>query len=329
MTYQSVVTGAAGFIGSHLCERLLAEGHQVTGIDSFTDYYDPALKWRNLTTALAHPNFRLIQADLLDLDCAELLRDVDYLFHQAAQAGVRASWGANFHHYSHNNIDATQVLLEAARTSRQLRRFVFASTSSIYGDAETFPTAETVAPRPVSPYGITKLAAERLGQLYWENFGVPFVALRYFSVYGPRQRPDMGFHKFIRSILAGREIEVYGDGQQTRDFTYVLDIVEANLLAALATGPVGGEVINVGGGNRVVLSEVLDLLGSLTGLPVYRRQQNCQAGDARHTAADITKAQKLLGFAPRYDLALGLAHQIASLKPAGELVRVASLVGAA
>jgi nucleoside-diphosphate-sugar epimerase len=314
MTFISVVTGCAGFIGSHLCERLLAENHRVIGVDCFTDYYDTQIKWHNLERSLAHPNFELIQADLNKLDCAKLLHTADYLFHQAAQAGVRSSWGQSFHQYTRCNIDATQNLLEAARHAPSLRRFVFASTSSVYGDAETFPTSEALAPRPVSPYGITKLAAERLGQLYQANFGVPFVALRYFSVYGPRQRPDMGFHKFINAILAGKKIDVYGDGCQTRDFTYVSDIVEANLKAATTPKSVEGEVINIGGGERAVLNDVLALLGELSGCSVRRNVLQQQAGDARHTAADITKAQGLLDYYPCVNLAQGLTQQIASLR---------------
>jgi nucleoside-diphosphate-sugar epimerase len=314
MTLLSVVTGCAGFIGSHLCERLLASNHQVIGVDCFTDYYDTKIKWHNLDYCLAHPNFELLQANLNDLDCVQLLHRTDYVFHQAAQAGVRASWGQSFHQYTRCNIDATQNLLEAARKAPSLRRFVYASTSSVYGNAERYPTSEMIAPHPVSPYGITKLAAERLGQLYQANYGVPFVALRYFSVYGPRQRPDMGFHKFIQAILAGKKIDVYGDGCQTRDFTYVSDIVEANLKAATTSNNVEGEVINIGGGERAVLNDVLALLGELSGCSVRRNVLPQQAGDARHTAADITKAQRLLDYSPRIHLAQGLAQQIVSLR---------------
>jgi len=311
MTLTSVVTGCAGFVGSHLTERLLAEGHRVIGVDCFTDYYSREVKLSNLAAALQHPNFRLIEADILALDWTALLPGVTFLFHQAAQAGVRASWGLSFGHYTRHNIDATQVLLEAARSTPGLRRFVFASTSSVYGDAETYPTPETLAPRPVSPYGITKLAAERLGQLYWRNFGVPFVALRYFTVYGPRQRPDMGFHKFIRAALDRRPLEIYGDGLQTRDFTYVEDIVEANLLAARCPGPIEGEVFNIGGGSRVALNVVLELIAHLSGESLHLAMQPRQPGDARHTAADIQKANHVLGYHPRRTLRTGLQHQIA------------------
>ncbi len=306
----SIVTGCAGFIGSHLVEQLLSLGHQVIGIDCFTDYYSRELKRQNLATALQHSNFKLIEQDILDLDCQALLSQAEFLFHLAAQAGVRASWGSSFRHYSRNNIDATQVLLEAARRAPRLRRFIFASTSSIYGDAESYPTAETLCPKPVSPYGITKLAAERLGQIYYQNFAVPFVALRYFTVYGPRQRPDMGFHKFIKAILAHQPIQVYSDGEQTRDFTFVADIVAANVQAALTDQPVEGEIINVGGGSRVVLNDVFALLGTLMSEPVVLQYTPSQAGDARHTAADISKARQLLGYAPCFDLTAGLQQEI-------------------
>jgi len=312
MAPTSLVTGCAGFIGSHLSEKLLAEGHQVIGLDCFTSYYDRAIKERNLSIARSHPQFKFIDGNILEQDWPVLLEGVDYLFHQAAQAGVRSSWD-QFPDYTTHNINATQVLLEAARFA-SLRRFIFASTSSIYGDAETYPTAETLAPRPVSPYGVTKLAAERLGQIYYQNFGVPFVALRYFTVYGPRQRPDMGFHKFIQAAFAGRPLQVYGDGLQTRDFTYIAEVVEANLRAALTDNPVNGEVINIGGGSRVVLKDVLKLIGDLTGYPVQQVHISPQAGDARHTAADITKARNLLDYNPQFSLVTGLKQQVSWLR---------------
>jgi nucleoside-diphosphate-sugar epimerase len=324
MRLTCLVTGCAGFIGSHLTEYLLSKGYDVIGVDCFTDYYNPSLKRQNLLTALKYPSFRLIEEDICHLNWSTLLEGVDYLFHLAAQAGVRASWGTSFKHYTYNNIEATQILLEAARSAPWLRRFIFASTSSIYGEAEAFPTAETLSPKPVSPYGITKLAAERLGQLYYSTYGVPFVALRYFSVYGPRQRPDMGFNKFAKAILAGKKIEVYGDGFQSRDFTYVADIVTANLQAALTPQPIEGEVINIGGGSRVVLQDALDLMGSLMGAPVYRQYLPRQAGDALHTSADITKAKRLLNYQPQYDLDQGLKAEIDWLLQSLALVSVSA-----
>ena len=212
MAIRALVTGAAGFIGSTLTERLLADGVAVTGVDCFTDYYDPALKRRNLEAAQRLAGFRLLELDLGEADLAAL-PEVDVVFHQAAQAGVRASWGRDFATYVHHNILATQRLLERYRDAK-LERFVYASSSSVYGDAERYPTDEALLPRPFSPYGVSKLAGEHLVLLYGRNFGLPVAALRYFTVYGPRQRPDMAFHKFCKAMLRGEEIPVYGDGRQ-------------------------------------------------------------------------------------------------------------------
>ncbi len=300
----SVVTGAAGFIGSHLVEALLQRGDRVIGVDQFNDYYDPALKQRNITGFVDHPNFKLIKADIQALDWGEILQDVDVLYHQAAQAGVRSSWGAGFRTYTEQNINATQILLEAAKTAN-LKSMIFASSSSVYGDAEAMPTAETLCPRPVSPYGITKLAAEQLCGLYHRNFGVPVTALRYFTVYGPRQRPDMGFHKFFQAVLADRPIDIYGDGQQTRDFTFVSDAIAANLAAA-AVPAAAGEVFNIGGGSRMMLTDVLNAMEIIVDRPIRRNHIAKAMGDARHTAADVTKAQTILGYQPQITLQAGL-----------------------
>ncbi|HED24756.1 MAG TPA: NAD-dependent epimerase/dehydratase family protein, partial [Firmicutes bacterium] len=274
-----LVTGAAGFIGYHLAKRLLRDGHRVIGVDCFTDYYDPAIKKNNAAILLSNPNFTLRQEDLVE--AADSLPDgVRWVFHQAAQAGVRASWGREFAHYTHHNILATQRLLEWARRSKP-ERFVYASSSSVYGAAEKLPMREDDLPRPVSPYGVSKLAAEHLCQLYYHNFDVPAVSLRYFTVYGPGQRPDMAFHRFIRAILDSREVVVYGTGEQTRDFTFVDDIVAANLAAALAKqGP--GRVYNIGGGTRISINGVLQLLGELTGEKIGIRREEAQAGDPAH-----------------------------------------------
>jgi nucleoside-diphosphate-sugar epimerase len=230
---------------------------------------------------------------------------VDIIYHQAAQAGVRASWGDTFRLYTDRNINATQVLLEAVKETKSLQRFVFASTSSVYGNAETLPTAESIPPQPVSPYGITKLAAERLCWLYYQNFGVPVTALRYFTVYGPRQRPDMAFHKFFKAAIAKEAIPIYGDGQQTRDFTYISDAVAANLAAATASQAIG-EVFNIGGGSRVVLIDVLDAIDRIVGEPVKRNYIDKAIGDARHTGADVSKAKQILGYSPQVKLIEGL-----------------------
>ncbi|MGB6297531.1 MAG: NAD-dependent epimerase/dehydratase family protein, partial [Rivularia sp. (in: cyanobacteria)] len=227
-------------------------------------------------------------------------------YHQAAQAGVRASWGEGFRAYTERNISSTQIMLEAAKEAKNIKRFVFASTSSVYGDAETLPTHEQICPKPVSPYGITKLAAERLCGLYQKNFGVPFVALRYFTVYGPRQRPDMAFHKFYKAVLEDKAIPIYGDGLQTRDFTFVSDAVAANLAAATAENAIG-EIFNIGGGSRVVLKEVLETMEEIVGKPIKRNHIDRAMGDARHTAADVSKANRILSYKPQVALREGLA----------------------
>ncbi|MBH8561226.1 NAD-dependent epimerase/dehydratase family protein [Nostoc sp. CENA67] len=303
-----IVTGAAGFIGSHLVEALLQQGEEVVGIDEFNDYYDPMLKYKNIAHLRSSPNFTLIEGNIQFLDWQTLLKNVDVVYHQAAQAGVRASWGKGFRFYTERNISATQVLLEAAKDAQNLKRLVFASTSSVYGDAETLPTHEGICPQPVSPYGITKLAAERLCGLYHKNFGVPCVALRYFTVYGPKQRPDMAFHKFFKSILQDEAIPIYGDGQQTRDFTFVSDAIAANLAAATAPEAVG-EIINIGGGSRVVLSEVLDTMAEIIGKPIKKNYIEKAMGDARHTAADVSKAQRILEYKPKISLTEGLTQE--------------------
>lgn len=305
-----LVTGVAGFIGSHLAERLLHEGHRVVGVDAFTDYYPRAVKERNLTDLLGRPGFTLIAADLLTLDLVKLLSEqrCELVFHSAAQPGVRTSWGATFQVYTQNNVVATQRLLEACRAVG-VQRFVYASSSSIYGDAAAFPTPEDALPQPISPYGVTKLAGEHLCWLYWRTAGVPTVSLRYFTVYGPRQRPDMAFYRFIRALLAGETITVYGDGEQTRDFTFVADVVTANLLAARE--PVIGQVFNIGGGSQASVNQVLDLLERLTGRPAQVQRHPQQLGDARHTAGDTGKARRLLGWQPTTSLADGLAAQLA------------------
>ncbi|RJP70116.1 MAG: NAD-dependent epimerase/dehydratase family protein [Candidatus Abyssobacteria bacterium SURF_17] len=301
-----IVTGAAGFIGSSLTERLLALGHDVTGIDCLTDYYSPDMKRRNLELALAHPQFAFLSENLLDIDLSGLLTGCDVVFHQAAQAGVRASWGRDFETYTNNNVLATQRLLEAAKGSA-LKRFVFASSSSVYGDAEHIPVSEHEPLHPLSPYGVTKLAAENLCQLYHKNFGIPTVSLRYFTVFGPRQRPDMAFHKFIKALLRDEPIPVFGDGEQTRDFTFIDDAVEANILAMEKGG--NGAIYNIGGGSRISLNRAIKLLESITGRKARRDQSSPQKGDVRHTWADTTRARTELSFVPRHDVREGLQKE--------------------
>ena len=303
---RALVTGAAGFIGSHLCERLLSDGWQVTGVDCFADYYSRSLKEQNLAVFRDQPGFTFVEADLVTADLEPLVAGVGAVFHQAGQAGVRASWGADFEIYTQNNVLATQRLLEAVK-GNGLQRFVYASSGSIYGDVETLPITETTMPKPVSPYGVTKLAGEHLCQLYCTNFGVPAVRLRYFTVYGPRQRPDMAFNKLITALLRDQSFPLYGDGEQTRDFTFVLDVVEANIRAV---GAPEGSVYNVAGGSRVTVNQVIGTLEELVGRPARLDRRGPRPGDQRHTWADTTAARESLGFVPRVGLGEGLAAEI-------------------
>jgi len=309
---KALVTGAAGFVGSHLCEGLLAEGHEVRGVDCFLPYYPRSTKEANLAGARGHSSFEFHEADLVTADLAPLLDGIDCVFHQAAQAGVRTSWGEDFRIYSDNNVYATQRLLEACKGSGGPGRFVYASSSSVYGDSEDLPVSEFSPTRPVSPYGVTKLAAEHLAWLYWKNYEVPTVSLRYFTVYGPRQRPDMAFHRFISAALGGDTVSLYGDGSQSRDFTFVADIVAANIAAATADAV--GRSFNIGGGTRATVNEVLETVGRIVGNPVPVTRHDVQKGDVRHTAADTSAARSALGFAPAVGLEEGLSRHANSLK---------------
>lgn len=304
---RALVTGVGGFIGSTLAETLLRQGHEVRGVDVFTDYYDPALKRRNLAE-VDNDALDLVEGDLNELDLASLVDGIDAIFHLAGQPGVRSSWGDTFQIYLDQNVLATQRLLEATRGS-DLKRFVYASSSSIYGDAESFPTSEDDTPSPISPYGVTKLAGEHLCRLYHRAYGSPTVALRYFTIYGPRQRPDMAFNRFIRAALEGTEITVYGDGLQVRDFTYVDDCVAATMAAAESGEP--GQVYNIAGGGQTNVREVIELIEKLTGRSVAVNNIEKMAGDARRTGADTSRAAKDLGFAPSVDLREGLSRQVA------------------
>ncbi|WP_431045820.1 NAD-dependent epimerase/dehydratase family protein [Streptomyces sp. P1-3] len=303
---RAVVTGAAGFIGSHLSAHLLAAGDTVIGVDSLTDYYAPALKARNLRELTPHPAFTFHRADLLEADLAALLDGVDVVYHLAGQPGVRPSWGREFALYDQRNLLASQALLEAAR-GRPLRKFVYASSSSVYGEAPIFPTPETVCPRPVSPYGVTKLAAEHLCELYRSAHGLPSVSLRLFTVYGPRQRPDMAFARLIAAALSGASFPLYGDGEQTRDFTYVLDVVSAMRDAARSrfTG-----VANLGGGSPVSMKQAIAAVEHMVG-PVNLDPRPGGLGESRHTGADISLAARAFGYRPRTELLDGLAAMAA------------------
>jgi UDP-glucuronate 4-epimerase len=301
---RALVTGCAGFIASHLTESLLADGHSVVGIDCFNDNYGRKQKLHNLDLARNWEMFDFVPVDLTRGELHEFVAECDVVFHLAAEPGVRASWGGRFDLYIRNNMLATQHLLEAAKAWPE-KRFVYASSSSIYGDAEALPTSEDTIPRPFSPYGVTKLGGEHLCQLYHGNYGVDAVMLRYFSVYGPRQRPDMAFRIFCEAAVAGEPLTVFGDGLQTRDFTYVADIVQAT--RASADSPIApGRVYNIGGGSQVTLTEAMNTLSTIVGRKLEVKHVERQRGDVRHTGADTTRAGKELGFEPDTSLTEGL-----------------------
>ncbi|HMB45686.1 MAG TPA: GDP-mannose 4,6-dehydratase [Candidatus Methanoperedens sp.] len=303
---KSLITGCAGFIGSHLAEKLLREGHEVIGIDCFTDYYPRKTKENNIKNALGNKKFSFIEEDLVNL---REFPEVDYVFHQAAQAGVRSSWGKDFEIYTRNNILATQKLLEYYK-DRNLRKFVYASSSSIYGNVNELPIREEAPKNPFSPYGVTKLAAENLCNLYYMNYGTPTVSLRYFTVYGPRQRPDMAINKFVNAALSGGVIEEYGDAKQTRDFTYISDAVQANLQAAQSD--VIGESFNIGGGSRISVIELVRLIKDAVGKDIQIKHIEAQKGDVRDTYADTTKARKLIGYIPEVGIRDGIKKYVVS-----------------
>ena len=302
-----VVTGVAGFIGSSIADRLLSLGHEVIGIDCFVDYYPREMKEKNLESARSDNRFTFIESNLLDLPLEQTLAGANWIFHQAAQAGVRASWGESFRIYTDNNILATQRLLEATKTSQvreTLQKVVYASSSSVYGSAETLPTSEQILPRPVSPYGVSKLAAEHLMVLYKSEFAVPTASLRYFTVYGPRQRPDMAFRKFITAALQNESIVVYGDGEQSRDFTFIRDIVGANIAAA-STETID-LVFNIGGGSRVTVNQVVAMLEEILNKKIHVDYRPRAIGDAAHTSADTSRAREQLKYKPQVSLQEGL-----------------------
>ncbi|MEZ4653466.1 MAG: GDP-mannose 4,6-dehydratase [Candidatus Eisenbacteria bacterium] len=305
MMRTALVTGAAGFIGSFLSERLIAEGWTVRGVDCFTDYYDPELKRRHLRALGNEPRFSLEERDLRTADLGPLLGGVDVVWHLAAQAGVRRSWGQMFESYTSINVLATQRVLESALAAA-VPRVVYASSSSVYGEAPEFPAAEDGPTNPISPYGVTKLAGEHLARLYARAYGLPTVSLRYFTVYGPRQRPDMGFHRFFRAIHAGEPITVYGDGRQTRDFTFIGDVTEANFRAGLRGEP--GGVYNINGGSRASVLEVIEIMERATGRTAKKDFGPKQKGDPLHTGGDPRRARRDLEFQPQVDLETGLGR---------------------
>jgi nucleoside-diphosphate-sugar epimerase len=306
---RNVVTGAAGFVGSHLVDTLLARGDTVVGVDCFTPYYEPDAKRANLADARDHDAFTLVEADLRDAELRPILEGVDTVYHQAAQPGVRLSWSDGFGEYASHNVLATQRLLEAAHHAR-VRRVVYASSSSVYGNQDRYPTVETDLPRPYSPYGVTKLAAEHLCGLYAENWGLDTVSLRYFTVFGPRQRPDMSIHRLCEAALTGASFPRFGDGHQVREFTYVADIVAANLCAADAAVP-AGRVVNIAGGGEIELNDLIDTVAQLAGTEVRIEERPAQAGDARRNGGATARARQLLGWEPQVGLHDGIAAQLA------------------
>lgn len=306
-----LVTGVAGFIGSHVAEALLARGDTVVGVDCFLDYYPREVKERNLRGPRDHSAFSFVEADLATADLTPLVDGCGAVIHLAAQAGVRASWGQDFRIYVDSNIHATQRLLEACAGPNP-PRFVYSSSSSIYGDAPDLPTVETTLPRPISPYGVSKLAAEHLCRLYTQASGIPTISLRYFTVYGPRQRPDMAFHRFLRAQLENKRLQLYDDGEQTRDFTFVGDAVAANLLSIENGTP--GAAYNIGGGSRVSVNHVLEIIGELTGRAPEVDRQAKQKGDVRDTHAAADAARTELKWTPKTNLREGLAAELEWLR---------------
>ena len=315
-----LVTGVSGFIGSHLAEKLTDSGYRVIGLDCFTNYYNKNIKLNNLTKLLTRRNFHLIEADLLDIDLESIVngsyfnstRDLDwspvsYILHLAAQAGVRSSWGSSFDTYTSNNILATQKLLEASKGS-SIKMFVNASSSSVYGNADILPTSEDTKLHPISPYGVSKLAGEHLCQLYWENYQLPVLSLRYFTVYGPRQRPDMGFHKFIKAIQEGNEITLFGDGEQTRDCTYVGDVVDATISAM--TSSAKGQVFNIGADSPISVNKIILEIETILNIKSKIRRIHSQKGDVNNTWANINLSKKVLNYFPKISIRAGLEAQV-------------------
>ena len=309
---RALVTGSAGFIGSSLVDRLLRDGHDVVGVDSFTNYYGREIKERNLTRARGYSNFQFFEADLVNSNIESLFDGITDVFHLAGQPGVRKSWGDDFDEYLNWNVLVTQRLLEGAKNKHLLGSFVYSSSSSVYGNQLKFPSSESDLPQPVSPYGVSKLAAEHLCTLYAEQFGVPTVSLRYFTVYGPRQRPDMGISRIIHALTSDEIFHVYGDGNQQRDFTYIDDVVDANLKAATFSKSSNrkGKVFNVGGNKTVSIIELISTIEDIFGKKLTKLFSQAMAGDPKTTCADATSIMCETGWMPSVPIKIGVENQI-------------------
>ena len=300
----ALVTGVAGFIGSSIAEKLLKDGFRVIGIDSFTNFYSKKIKQKNLEFCKKNKNFSLIQKEIQKIDFIPLFKKTDYLFHMAAQPGVRTSWGNNFEKYSINNILVTQRLLEQAKISKSLKKIVIASSSSVYGNQSCKMNESKTKTNPVSPYGVSKLAAEHLVSAYVENFNLPVIMLRYFTVYGPRQRPDMAFMRFVMKSILKKPITIYGNGTQKRNFTYIDDVIDATISSANIDNT--GEIINIGGGEVISISKVISILKNICNYEPKILYKPFSNGDVLRTEADINKAKRLLNFKPKTSLKNGL-----------------------
>ncbi len=303
-----LITGAAGFIGSTLAEKLVNNNYTVIGIDSFEDYYPKKIKEHNIAQIVEKPNFRFIECDVAHIP-EKLLDDVEIVFHLASQPGVRLSWGEKFDIYVRNNIAVTQALLERLKNVTSLKKIIYASSSSVYGTIQHLPLKESATLQPLSPYGVTKLAAEHLFAAYSATWNIPVISLRYFSVFGPRQRPDMAFHIFFRAGILHEELPVFGDGSQTRDFTFVDDIVNATMKAATYTCPESYTVLNIGSGKRIKLLHVIDIINDIIGRNCVHVTKEKAKGDMTDTFADISRAESILGYRPEVDLTDGLREQ--------------------
>ncbi len=300
------MTGVAGFIGSHMAEKLLASKIRVIGIDSFTNYYSKKIKKNNLINCLKNKNFNFIQNDLMKVDLEPILKKTDFIFHHAAQPGVRSSWGTEFNTYVKNNILATQRLLEISKNVKSIKKIVIASSSSVYGNQKG-EMSENSLTKPESPYGATKLASENLGIIYHSNYNLPITCLRYFTVYGPRQRPDMAFTKFLLAVIKNKPLTIFGNGNQTRDFTFIDDIINANLLAIKSK--TNGEIINIGGGHVISINNILKIIKEKTNKDLEILYLENQKGDVRHTEASIIKAGKILNYKPKTKIHSGIKFE--------------------